>query len=154
MPRLHRYEVGVTWNGDRGSGTSGLRDYARDNEVTADGRPPIECSADPLMGGVGSRWNPEQFLVAALSECHMLWYLHLCAQSGVVVTSYTDRATGSMTEHRDGGAFNEVTLHPRVKVSASTMITNAIRLHDEAHRACFIANSVNFPVHVAPEVTS
>lgn len=154
MPRLHRYEVGVTWDGNRGTGARGHRDYSRDNEVTADGRSPIECSADPLLGGDESRWNPEQFLVAALSSCHMLWYLHLCALSGIAVISYTDRATGSMTERHDGGAFNEVILRPCVKVSAAAMITSATRLHEEAHRACFIANSVNFPVRIEPEVTS
>jgi organic hydroperoxide reductase OsmC/OhrA len=82
MARTHRYAVTTTWTGDRGTGTSGYRDYDRDHESVADGRPPLPGSSDPAFRGDPARWNPELLLVAALSQCHMLWYLHLCAEAG------------------------------------------------------------------------
>ena len=153
MGRLHTYNTVVTWTGDRGTGTSGYRDYARDHEVAADGRAPIAGSSDPAFRGDPSRWNPEQLLVASLSQCHMLWYLHLCADAGVVVTGYVDRASGTMGESVDGGQFTEVVLRPEVTVASSDMVEAAGRLHADAHRACFIANSVNFPVRHEPSVS-
>ncbi|GAB3483152.1 OsmC family protein [Amycolatopsis cihanbeyliensis] len=153
MERSHHYRVVVTWTGDRGSGTSGYRDFGREHEVTADGVDPITGSADPAFRGDASRWNPEQLLVASLSQCHMLWYLHLCATAGVVVTEYLDRASGSMTEAGTGGQFTEVVLRPEITVESPDMVRTAIGLHEDAHRACFIANSVNFPVRHEPTIT-
>jgi organic hydroperoxide reductase OsmC/OhrA len=154
MPRVHTYETVVTWTGDRGSGTSGYRDYARDHELTADGREPIAGGSDPAFRGDKSRWSPEQLLVGSLSQCHMLWYLHLCADAGVVVTGYVDHAHGTMTETGDGGHFTQVVLRPQVTVELPGMVEAATRLHGDSHRACFIANSVNFPVRHEPVVTS
>jgi organic hydroperoxide reductase OsmC/OhrA len=144
----------VTWTGNRGTGTSGYRDYARDHEVAADGREPIAGSSDPAFRGDPSRWNPEQLLVASLSQCHMLWYLHFCADAGVVVTDYADRASGTMAEGGHGGQFTEVVLRPAVTVSSPNMVEAATRLHADAHRACFIANSVNFPVRHDPTIAA
>ncbi|MDX6313321.1 MAG: hypothetical protein QOF84_1912 [Streptomyces sp.] len=150
----HTYATTVTWTGNRGTGTSGYRAYDRAHEVTAGGVPPILGSSDPAFRGDPSRWNPEQLLLAALSQCHMLSYLHACAVAGVVVTSYTDQAQGSMTQTPDGGGhFTEVVLHPRVEVTSPGMADAAGKLHEEAHRTCFIANSVNFPVRHEPVVT-
>jgi organic hydroperoxide reductase OsmC/OhrA len=155
MHRTHSYEVTVTWTGSRGTGTSGYHAYARDHDVAAEGRPVIAASSEPLFRGDPTRWNPELELTAALSQCHMLWYLHLCAESGVVVTSYTDEATGTMNEDDDGsGRFTEVVLRPRVAVASPGMIDAATRLHKEAHAKCFIANSVNFPVRHEPAITA
>jgi len=153
MPRTHSYGVSVTWTGNRGTGTSGYRDYGREHDVTADGRPAIAGSSDPLFRGDPVRWNPELELVAALSQCHMLWYLHLCAAAGVVVTGYTDQAGGTMAEDGDGGGrFTEVVLRPRVTVASAEMTQAAAGLHREAHAKCFIANSVNFPVRHEPVI--
>lgn len=152
MPRTHNYDVSVTWTGDRGGGTSGYRDFDRDHDVTADGPAPIAGSSDPALRGDRTRWNPEQLLTASLSQCHMLWYLHLCADAGVVVTGYTDDAHGEMVESRDGGHFTEVVLRPRVTVGSQDMVDEAIGLHRTAHERCFIANSVNFPVRHEPVV--
>jgi organic hydroperoxide reductase OsmC/OhrA len=149
----HRYETVVTWTGNRGPGTSGYRDYGRDHEVTAAGPAPIAASADPVFRGDVTRWNPEQLLVAALAQCHMLSYLHLCAVAGVVVTAYTDRARGTMRTAGGGGRFTEVVLAPAVSVAEPGMVAEATRLHEDAHRACFIAASVNFPVRHAPTVS-
>lgn len=152
MARQHTYDTVVTWTGNRGSGTSGYRDYARDHEVAADGPDVIVGSSDPAFRGDRTRWNPEQLLLASLSQCHLLWYLHLCAEAGVVVTDYVDRAVGTMTETGAGGRFTEAVLRPRVTVAEPGMVASAVALHADAHRACFIANSVNFPVRHEPEV--
>jgi organic hydroperoxide reductase OsmC/OhrA len=155
MARMHSYRVSVTWMGNRGTGTSAYRAYGRDHDVAAEGRPVIAASSDPLFRGDPARWNPELELVAALSQCHMLWYLHLCAEAGVIVTSYADEADGTMTEADDGGGrFTEVILRPRVAIVSPEMISTAASLHGEAHAKCFIANSVNFPVRHEPVITA
>src|SRR5215472_8467847 len=79
MPRIHSYNISVRWTGNRGTGTSGYRAYERDHDVTAEGRPVIAASSEPHFRGDPARWNPELELTAALAQCHMLWYLHLCA---------------------------------------------------------------------------
>ena len=149
---LHTYETVVTWTGNQGTGTSGYRAYGRDHDVSAPPAATILGSSDPAFRGDPSRWNPEQMLVASLSQCHMLWYLHLCSDAGVVVTEYVDHAEGTMSAAT--GAFAGVILRPRVTVAAPDMAAAAIALHDDAHRACFIANSVNFPVKHEPEVNA
>jgi organic hydroperoxide reductase OsmC/OhrA len=154
MPRSHSYDVSVAWTGNRGTGTSGYRDYARDHDVTAAGRPPLPGSSDAVFRGDPARWNPELELVAALAQCHMLAYLHLCAVAGVVVTGYTDDAHGTMAEAEDGGGhFTEVVLRPRVTVTSPDMVDAATGLHRQAHAKCFIASSVNFPVRHEPAIT-
>ena len=152
MTRMHTYDTVVTWTGDRGTGTSGYRDYDRAHDVAAEGRAPIPGSSDPTFRGDPDRWNPEQLLVASLSQCHMLWYLHRCADAGVVVTGYVDHARGTMAQGSDGGRFTEVVLRPEVTVASTTMVDAAMGLHAAAHQACFIANSVNFPVRHQPRV--
>ena len=124
--RTHRYDLTMTWTGNRGTGTSGYRDYGRDHEIGADGRPAIEGSSDPVFHGDKTRWNPELELVAALSQCHMLSYLHVCASAGVVVTAYDDAPYGLMAETEDGGGhFTEVVLRPRVTVADADMAEQA-----------------------------
>jgi organic hydroperoxide reductase OsmC/OhrA len=155
MARLHTYDVSVTWTGNRGTGTSGYRDYDRAHEVSADGPAAIAASSDPTFRGDAGRWNPELELTAALSQCHLLGYLHLCADAGVTVTSYRDEAHGVMAEDADGGGrFTEVVLRPRVTVASAGMIEAATALHAAAHAKCFIANSVNFPVRHEPVISA
>jgi len=154
MPKTHSYAVTVEWNGNTGTGTSDYRSYERRYEISAGpAKPPIPGSSDPAFRGDPARWNPEELLVASLSACHKLWYLHLCAVAGVVVVAYVDHAEGVMEEAPDGsGRFVRVVLHPRVTVAAGSDLTKARQLHDEAHAMCFIAKSVNFPVEHAPEI--
>jgi organic hydroperoxide reductase OsmC/OhrA len=153
--RTHRYDLAVSWTGNRGSGTSGYRDYGRAHVISADGRPDIEGSSDPVFRGDKTRWNPELELLAALSQCHMLSYLHVCAAAGVVVTAYDDAPYGLMAETDDGGGhFTQVILRPRVTVAAPEMSAVAVELHEEAGARCFIASSVNFPVRHEPTVTA
>jgi len=144
----HSYRISLCWTGDRGTGTSDYQAYGRDHEIVAEDKlAPIAGSSDPYFRGDASRYNPEELLVASLSACHMLSYLHLCAVNGVVVTSYEDEATGEMAETAGhGGHMTGVTLRPRVAISAGSDPAKALALHDEAHHLCFIANSVNFPV--------
>lgn len=151
----HHYDVSVHWTGNRGSGTSGYRDFGRDHDVAADGTPTIAGSADPAFRGDPSRWNPEQLFTATLAQCHMLWYLHLAAQAGVVVSHYTDDAVGTMVTDPDGGGrFVEVLLRPRVTVSSADMLEPALLVHESAHEKCFLANSVSFPIRHDPVVTA
>lgn len=142
---MHRYEVSIRWSG----ATTDYRSYSRNHEVHSPGLPPIPASADPAIGrGDAARWNPEQLLVASLSECHMLWHLHLCTDAGIVVVDYRDDAVGVMTD----AAFTEVTLHPVVTIIDATRADDAQALHAEANTRCYIANSVNFPVRHLPRV--
>jgi organic hydroperoxide reductase OsmC/OhrA len=145
--KQHVYKATIRWTGNSGRGTSDYTAYSRDHIVSIAGKPDLLSSSDPVFRGDASRYNPEDLLVASLSGCHMLWYLHLCAVNKVVVIAYQDDAEGSMRENADGsGEFAEVMLRPRVKVKDAAMQQKALELHEEAHRFCFIARSVNFPV--------
>lgn len=150
--REHRYNPTVTWTGNTGAGTTSYKAYTRDHVISAAGRPDILGSSDPAFLGDGARTNPEDLLVASLSACHMLWYLHLAAEAGIVVTAYCDKPVGVMVEDRErGGWFTGVTLHPEVTI-ASGDAAKARALHEPAHKKCFIANSVNFPVACEPVI--
>ncbi|MDQ0923115.1 organic hydroperoxide reductase OsmC/OhrA [Pseudarthrobacter sp. W1I19] len=148
----HSYALTVQWTGNLGEGTSSYRGYSRDHDVLIPGLPVIKGSADPTFHGDRERYNPEQLLLAALAQCHMLSYLHVAVKHGVVVTGYRDDASGLMRLNRDGsGQFESVTLHPRVTVADAGQADLAARLHHEANQVCFIARSVNFPVDHEPE---
>lgn len=152
--RTHSYNATVTWKGNLGNGTSGYRDYERAHSISAAGKPEIAGSSDPAFRGDASRWNPEELLVASLSSCHMLWYLHLAAAAGIVVTDYADAAEGTMEESGGGeGRFVRAVLRPRVTIAPGSDAARARELHREAHSKCFIAQSVNFPVECEPEIS-
>ncbi len=150
----HRYEAVIRWTGNLGTGTSGYRDYSRDHVIQFVGKPELSGSSDLSPRGNPSRYNPDELLVASLSACHMLWYLHLCSVRGIVIVDYRDEASGILKIETDGGGrFERVTLRPRITISQGAEQL-AIELHEEAHRKCFIANSVNFPVDVEPTIRS
>ena len=149
----HHYTLTVTWTGNTGEGTSTYRGYKRTHKVEAEGPPELLGSADRTFHGDRERWNPEQLLLASLAQCHMLSYLHVCVDAGVVVTQYLDRPTGSMKTEADGsGRFTEVVLHPEIVVTDDSMIEAAQDAHRRAKELCFIANSVNFRVRHEPAV--
>ena len=149
----HTYAVQMRWTGNDGQGTQTYRGYRRDHVIRCEGKPEIAGSSDPAFRGDRSRYNPEELLVAALSSCHMLSYLHMCAINDVVVVAYEDRATGTMQERPDGsGVFTRVLLRPQVTIAPGSDPAKAMDLHHEAHEKCFIANSVNFPVEVQPVI--
>lgn len=149
----HRYRLHTTWTGNRGHGTTGYREYDRSATIAIDGKPTVHASSDKPFRGDPSKWNPEDMLLAALSQCHMLSYLHACVKAGVVVVGYRDEASGLMVEDgRGGGRFTQVVLRPHVTVAEASMTDAAARAHEEAHTWCFIANSVNFPVLHHPTI--
>ncbi|MFZ1788863.1 MAG: OsmC family protein [Saprospiraceae bacterium] len=155
MDREHFYKLSTEWTGNTGQGTSNYRTYERSHEIKVEGKAQIAASSDPSFRGDKTKHNPEELFLASLSSCHMLWYLHLCSDAGVVVESYVDHATGIMTETSDGGGhFTNVTLHPEVIVFHPSMIEKAESLHHEANKLCFIANSCNFPIDHQPICTS
>ena len=149
--KRHLYEARTEWTGNLGEGTSNYRAYSRDHVLSVAGKPQIPGSSDPAFRGDGTRWNPEDLLVASVSSCHMLWYLHLCAQAKVVVLAYRDDAVGTMVEDEGGGGrFTQVLLRPVATLAAGSDATLAESLHGEAHRLCFIANSLSCPVEIEP----
>lgn len=151
--REHHYRVRMTWTGNCGTGTATYRGYGRDHVLSAPGKPDIAGSSDPAFRGDGARWNPEELLVAAVSACHQLWYLHLCAEKGIAVLSYEDEAEAVMIEDPTGsGRFVSATLRPRISLRDGDDVDLARELHHEAHEKCFIANSVNFPIGCKPVI--
>ena len=155
MSKEHHYRIGVQWTGNTGSGTAGYKSYERSHRISVENKNYIDASSDPGFRGDPTKYNPEELLVASLSSCHMLWYLHLCAEAGVIVVDYVDEAMGIMIETVDGGGkFKEVTLNPVVTVKDASMIEKANALHARANELCFIANSVNFPVIHRPTTLS
>ncbi len=155
----HTYTLNLTWTGNLGEGTSTYRSYSRDHTIQIPGKPLLLGSADPAFRGDPTYHNPEELFVSALAACHMLWYLHLCAEAGVIVVRYTDSPVGIMQETTTGGHFSQVTLKPTVAIVkgrsetiATSTVQKAQALHAEAHAACFIANSVNFPVLCEPNI--
>ena len=154
MAKAHQFAVQLQWTGNLGVGTSNYLAYSRDHEITGVAKSaPIAASSDAAFRGDRTRYNPEELLVGSLSACHLLWMLHLCADAGIVITTYTDTPTGTMVMNEDGsGEFTEVTLRPRMTITDRSRMSEALRLHDEAHHLCFIARSVNFPVRHEPVI--
>ena len=151
--REHRYTSAVVWTGNTGSGTATYTGYSRDHVIGAPGKPEIAGSSDPAFRGDGARYNPEDLLVAALATCHMLWYLHLASEAGVVVTAYRDDPVGVMVEDSArGGHFTGVTLKPTVTIAVGCDPAVARDVHAAAHAKCYVANSVNFPVTCEPVI--
>ena len=150
----HRYNITMKWVGNQGEGTKTYSSYSRNHEISIPGRETILGSSDPAFRGDASRYNPEQLLVSAIASCHMLWYLHLCTENGIVITRYEDHAEGIMMEEKNGaGQFKEIVLRPKIVIQAGE-ISIAHTLHTQAHQFCFIARSVNFPVICQPEIQS
>ena len=152
MKRQHNYSATIKWTGNKGKGSSNYKEFERSHIISVDNKPDILCSSDPAFRGDKTKYNPEELLLASLSSCHMLWYLHLCSESNIIVTKYIDNVTGVMIEKPNGsGYFSEVSLNPTVIVTENSMIEKAIELHKKANEFCFIANSVNFKVSHKPE---
>ena len=141
----HRYAVRLEWSGAASGPTKTYAGYSRDHMIAAPGKPPLPGSADPAFRGDASKYNPEELLLAALSACHMLSYLALCAREGIGIASYSDNAVAVMAEKGGAGRFTSATLCPVVEID-DERVERATALHEEAHAQCFIANSVNFPV--------
>lgn len=150
----HEYVSRLVWEGNTGEGTAGYERYGRGYRVEIDGKPDLAGSADPMFRGDGALHNPEDLFVAAISSCHMLSYLALCARRGVRVMSYEDEARGTLRfDATGGGRFVEVTLSPRVTIAAGSDLALARELHGPAHETCYVASSCNTPIHHRATVT-
>lgn len=155
MPeRQHRYRMETRWTGNLGSGTSAYSAYSRNHELSGPGKAaPIAGSSDPAFRGDAARYNPEDLLLGALSACHMLWVLHLCADAGIVITEYIDHAEAVAAEHADGsGEFARAVLRPRMTIADAARANDAAEIHHQAHALCALARSVNFEVTCEPEI--
>jgi organic hydroperoxide reductase OsmC/OhrA len=151
MNKQHNYKLTVKWTGNNGTGTSNYKEFERSHSILVDNKVEIPGSSDPAFRGDKTKHSPEDLFVASVSSCHMLWYLHLCAVAGIIVTEYIDHATGIMIETANGGGkFTEVTLNPTVTITDLSMTEKANEIHKKANELCFVANSVNFPVHHKP----
>lgn len=151
MSHPHVYRITVEWTGEKGQGTLNYRAYERSHTISVEQKRDILGSSDPAFRGDKTKHNPEDLLVSSIAACHMLWYLHLCSEAGVIVMSYMDNATGTMVENDNGsGHFTQVNLYPITTVTDASMVEKAIELHQQANERCFIANSVNFPIHHHP----
>jgi organic hydroperoxide reductase OsmC/OhrA len=147
----HPFVSRVEWTGNRGQGTQTYRGYDRTWNIATANKPIIQCSNDPLLGGDSHKPNPEDLLLSSLAACHMLWYLHLASNAGIVVHSYADDPIGIGETAPDGaGRFIRAILRPRIEVGVGADIEKATAIHGEIHRSCFIARSVNFPVSYEP----
>lgn len=152
MAKSHTYHADINWTGNQGEGTKSYQSYTRDYDIEIAGKAVIAGSADPNYLGDASRHNPEDLLLAAVSSCHMLWYLHFCTTKKIVLTGYRDHAQGTLELRPDGGGkFTEVVLRPVITVKAGADLDVAAGLHSQASEKCFIAQSVNFPVRYEPE---
>jgi organic hydroperoxide reductase OsmC/OhrA len=147
VSKTHDFTAQIVWTGDRGQGTKHYRGYDRTWSIVTPGHVPIECSNDPLLGGDPSKPNPEDLLLSSLAACHMLWYLHLASNVGIIVRGYEDAPLGvGETGPRGEGRFVQAVLRPKICVARGTDLIKADSLHQEVHHFCFIARSVNFPV--------
>ncbi|WP_417525235.1 OsmC family protein [Marinovum sp.] len=155
MTQQHIYTSAITWTGNRGTGTSAYRAYDRSWDIAVPGKPVIHCSNDPLLGGDPAKMNPEDLLLSALSACHMLWFLHLASDAGITVTAYSDAPEAQGEIEPSGAArFVSATLRPQITLAEGCDPARADAIHGEIHKVCFIARSVNFPVHHAASYTT
>ena len=151
--KQHNYALKINWTRNIGSGTNSYKSYERSFEVSVDGKEIINGSSDSFFIGDKTKYNPEELLLASISSCHILWYLHLCAYDGIIVTSYIDNAEGIMVENDNGGGkFEQVILKPVISVTENSMIEKAIIQHAKANKTCFTANSVNFRISHQPVI--
>ena len=153
MAKDHDFTARIRWTGNRGDGTRTYRGYDRTWAIETEGKAPVACSNDPMLGGDPSKHNPEDLLIASLASCHMLWYLHLASTAKIAVQSYADDPVGHGESEPDGtGRFLAATLRPTIEVPKGTDLAKAEALHHEVHKYCFIARSVNFPVRYEPTI--
>lgn len=151
MANQHEYSARIVWTGNAGEGTRRYKGYARTWDIATPGKPIVHCSNDPLLGGDPTLPNPEDLMLATVSACHMLWYLHLASNAGIVIHSYTDDPVAiGETAPNGAGRFLGATLRPRIEVESGADLERAAALHHDVHQFCFIARSINFPVDYAP----
>jgi organic hydroperoxide reductase OsmC/OhrA len=156
MAAKHQYHAEILWQ-RRHDQTFTDQRYSRRHEWRFDGGTVVPASSSPLVVpppmSVAAAVDPEEALVAALSSCHMLFFLAYAAQRGHIVEHYADHAVGTMGRNASGRqAMVEVLLRPRVTWGggAPPNAEDIAELHERAHHDCYVANSVNFEVQVDP----
>ncbi len=152
MQSEHQYSVKINWTGNLGDGTKDYAAYSRNYIISTKNKVNIQASSDTIFRGDADKYNPEELFLASISSCHMLWYLHLCSDAGIIVTDYTDDPKGILDLKKNNGCFTSVTLHPKVTITDINQISLAEALHSEANKKCFIANSCNFTIHHIPKI--
>src|SRR3954466_2875608 len=151
--KTHDYKAKLLWEGNLGDGTTSYMGYGRRYRLKIDGKPDIVGSADPMFRGDANAYNPEDLFIAALSSCHLLSYLALCARSKINVVAYEDNAIGTLLlTPNGGGIFESVTLRPVVTLAEGSDVNRALELHEQAHDLCFIAASVKIPLLHEPQI--
>jgi organic hydroperoxide reductase OsmC/OhrA len=152
VAEAHYYSK-LVWSGAALGATKSVEAYSREFRAEINGKSALLGSADPAFHGDPALHNPEDLLMVALSACHMLSYLAVCAHAGILVASYEDSAVGTLAR-RDGRLrFIDVLLRPKVMLGDGSDIAKAKAMHEKAHDICIIGNSVNFPVRHEAEVT-
>ncbi|HKC94876.1 MAG TPA: OsmC family protein [Nitrospira sp.] len=140
---MSQHKVTLEWK--RGSESFTYESYNRDHTLVFEGGSQVTASAAPAYRGNPSHVNPEEGLVAALSSCHMLTFLAVAAKKHFVVDHYSDQAVGFLEKNDKGKlAITRVILRPRIAFGGTTVPTpqEIAELHEQAHKGCFIANSV------------
>ncbi len=153
MSKTHDYAARLRWDGNLGDGTRTYTGYGRDYVVTIAGKQDLRNSADPMFRGSADLHNPEDLFIASISGCHMLTYLALCAKHKINVVAYEDSISGILELTPDGGGkFQQVMLRPTVTITDAAKQDQASKLHNDANRLCFIAQSCSAPVHHEPTI--
>ena len=154
MNTQHHYKVAIKWTGNQGTGTSNYKQFERSYKIQIENKADIHGSSDPEFRGDRTKHNPEELLLASVSSCHMLWYLHLCSEAKIIVTDYIDNATATLEETESGsGKFTSITLQPTITLTEQSMVEEATELHKKANEFCFVSNSLNFKVDHQPTFT-
>ena len=148
MSIKHTFKATVNWEINEGESTVNPRTFSRNHEVLIDNKvTPLQVSAAKTFRGDDALYNPEDLLLSALTSCHMMSYLYVCAQNNIEVLNYTDSAEGDLEVTSSGsGSFKTVRLKPVVSIKDANQKELALSLHKEANSLCFIANSCNFSI--------
>ena len=140
----------LTWTGQQLPEPVATRTYTTLYEIGPEGKPVVPGAAPPAYGGDGARYNPEDFMLASLTSCHMLTFLAVAAKSRVIVLGYRDTADAALGMKDGKLRMVDALLRPHVVVGTAEEAGRLGALHEKAHANCFMANSVNFTVRIEP----
>lgn len=142
----HDFEIRLRWRKTHPTERELGGDYSHESILTADKHAALVASAAEGFGGDTRLWNPEELLMAAIAQCHMLSFLYAAHRAGIEIVDYVDETRGTMAYQGGSGAMTSVTLRPTIETHASP--EDVDRLHDEAKGMCVMRASVNFPIHI------
>jgi len=143
----HLFKAQLNWFVKQKETTSNSEVSSKSHTIAIESKAILNVSAAKAFKGDPDLYNPEDLLLSSVVSCHMMSYLYVCAQNGIEVVSYTDKAEATLEVSEDGsGRFTEVRLYPKVTIKQAEKMTEALSLHKRANELCFIANSCNFPI--------